>query len=72
VVRDLVLDALKQALPEREIDETLVQHRDRGVPSLSLRDTARWAAVGITASVDSTGDAYDGGRAESRPTTLHA
>ncbi len=62
---DLALDALEQALHERDTDERLVHHSDRGVQYLSIRYTERLAEAGIAASVGSRGDAYDNALAES-------
>lgn len=62
---DLVLDALEQALYDRETDAGLVHHSDRGGQYLSLRYTERLAEAGIAASVGSRGDAYDNALAES-------
>ena len=62
---DLVLDALEQALYDRETDAQLVHHSDRGVQCLSVRYTERLAAAGVAASVGSRGDSYDNALAES-------
>lgn len=64
---DLVLDALEQAICEREEDrqDRLVHHSDRGVQYLSIRYTERLAEAGIEPSVGSQGDAYDNALAES-------
>jgi len=64
---DLALDALEQAICEREEDraERLVHHSDRGVQYLSIRYTERLAEAGIEPSVGSQGDAYDNALAES-------
>ena len=61
---DLALDALEQALYDREMDGPLVHHSDRGVQYLSIRYTDRLAAAGIASSVGSRGDAYDNALAE--------
>ena len=61
---DLALDALDQALYDRETDGGLVHHSDRGVQYLSIRYTERLAAAGIEASVGSRGDSYDNAMAE--------
>jgi transposase InsO family protein len=47
---DLVLDALEQAICEREEDR-LVHHSNRGVQFLSIRYTERLAEEGIEPSV---------------------
>ena len=62
---DLALDALEQAVYDRETDEALVHHSDRGSQYLSIRYTERLAEAGIEASVGSRGDAYDNALAES-------
>jgi transposase InsO family protein len=62
---DLALDALEQALYERETDGRLVHHSDRGSQYLSIRYTKRLAEAGLEASVGSKGDAYDNALAES-------
>jgi transposase InsO family protein len=62
---DLVLDALEQAIHERETDGRLVHHSDRGSQYLSIRYTERLAEAGFEASVGSRGDAYDNALAES-------
>ena len=64
---DLALDALEQALYDRQEDsaERLVHHSDRGVQYLSIKYTERLAQVGIEPSVGSKGDSYDNALAES-------
>jgi transposase InsO family protein len=64
---DLALDALEQAICEREQerDERLVHHSDRGVQYLSIRYTERLAEAGIEPAVGSKGDSYDNALAES-------
>jgi transposase InsO family protein len=68
---DLALDALEQAICERDhgrapaADHRLVHHSDRGVPYLSIRYTERLLDAGIAASVGSRGDSYDNAMAES-------
>jgi transposase InsO family protein len=64
---DLALDALEQALSDRQEDsaDRLVHHSDRGVQYLSIRYTERLAEAGIEPSVGSTGDSYDNALAES-------
>jgi transposase InsO family protein len=64
---DLALDALEQAICEREEarPERLVHHSDRGTQYLSIRYTERLAAAGIEPSVGSRGDSYDNALAES-------
>lgn len=61
---DLALDALEQALYDRETDAGLIHHSDRGVQYLAIRYTERLAEAGIEPSVGSRGDAYDNALAE--------
>jgi transposase InsO family protein len=61
---DLALDALEQALYDRETDDALVHHSDRGVHYLSIRYTERLSEAGIEPSVGSRGDSYDNALAE--------
>ena len=64
---DLALDALEQAIYDRQEDgaDRLVHHSDRGVQYLSIRYTERLAEAGIEPSVGSKGDSYDNALAES-------
>jgi transposase InsO family protein len=64
---DLALDALEQALWERQDEQTdgLIHHSDRGTQYLSIRYTERLAEAGIEPSVGSRGDSYDNALAES-------
>jgi putative transposase len=64
---DLALDALEQAICEREEarEDRLVHHSDRGTQYLSIRYTERLAEAGIEPSVGSRGDSYDNALAES-------
>lgn len=62
---ELVLDALDQALYDRELDGRLVVHSDRGSQYVAMRYTARLAEAGAAPSVGSVGDAYDNALAES-------
>jgi len=61
---DLALDALEQALYDREVEGPLVHHSDRGVQYLSIRYTERLAEAGLEPSVGSRGDSYDNALAE--------
>jgi transposase InsO family protein len=61
---DLALDALEQALHDRETDAPLVHHSDRGSQYLAIRYTDQLAEGGIEPSVGSRGDAYDNALAE--------
>ena len=63
---DMALDALEQALWERDHEqhEELVHHSDRGTQYLSIRYTQRLAEAGIESSVGSRGDSYDNALAE--------
>ena len=62
----LALDALEQALYDREISprSELIHHGDRGVQYLSIRYTERLGEVGITPSVGRVGDSFDNALAE--------
>ena len=64
---DLALDALEQALYDRQVERQsgLVHQSDRGVQYLSIRYTERLAEAGIESSVGSVGDSYDNALAES-------
>ncbi len=61
---DLALDALEQALYDRETDGDLIHHSDRGRQYLAIRYTERLAEAGIESSVGSRGDSYDNALAE--------
>ena len=63
---DFVLDALEQALHERQpfAGCGLVCHSDRGSQYVSIRYTERVAEAGIEPSVGSVGDSYDNALAE--------
>ena len=63
---DFVLDALEQALYDRQPanSDALVHHSDRGSQYLSIRYTERLAEAGIEPSVGSRGDSYDNALAE--------
>ena len=63
---DFVLDALEQALHDRQPDssDTLVHHSDRGSQYVSIRYSERLAEAGIEPSVGSRGDSYDNALAE--------
>jgi transposase InsO family protein len=54
-----VLDALEQAVHQRQPGSGLVHHADRGSQYLSIRYTERLAEAGIKPSVGSVGDSYD-------------
>lgn len=64
---DLVLDALRMALGQREpgADFQLVAHTDRGSQYTSADYTRTLTDHGVLASVGSAGDAYDNAMAES-------
>jgi putative transposase len=64
---DLVLDALRMALGQREpgADFELVAHTDRGSQYTSADYTQTLEDAGVLASVGSVGDAYDNAMAES-------
>ena len=63
---DFVLDALEQALYERQpqLSDQLIHHSDRGVQYVSIRYAERLAEAGIEPSVGSRGDSYDNALAE--------
>ena len=58
------LDALEQALYDRETDGPLIHHRDRGRQYLSITYSERLAVAGIEPSVGRRGDRYDNALAE--------
>jgi len=60
----LALDALEQALHDREVSGGLIHHSDRGSQYLAIRYTDRLNEVGIANSVGSVGDSYDNALAE--------
>jgi putative transposase len=63
---DFVLDALEQALYDRqpERSDALIHHSDKGSQYVSIRYTERLAEAGIEPSVGSKGDSYDNALAE--------
>jgi transposase InsO family protein len=63
---DFVLDALEQALYDRQPDpdDVLVHHSDRGCQYVSIRYSERLAEASIAPSVGSKGDSYDNALAE--------
>lgn len=63
---DIALDALEQALHDRQIgeDEQLIHHSDRGVQYVAIRYADRLSETGIAPSVGSVGDSYDNALAE--------
>lgn len=63
---DFVLDALEQALYDRQPTQTdgLAHHSDRGSQYVSIRYTERLAEAGIEPSVGSRGDSCDNALAE--------
>ncbi len=66
---DLALDALEQALWQRQHDghdvRGLIHHSDRGSQYLAIRYGERLAEAGAVTSVGSKGDSYDNAAAES-------
>ncbi len=60
----LVLDALEQALHDREREGRLILHSDRGAPYVAMRYTDRVLAAGAAPSVGGVGDADDTALAE--------
>jgi putative transposase len=63
---DFVLDALEQALYDRQPERSgaLIHHSDRGSQYVGIRYTERLAQAGIEPSVGSRGDSYDNALAE--------
>ena len=63
---DFVLDALEQALYDRQpsSEDALIHHSDRGSQYVSIRYSERLAEAGIAPSVGSRGDSYDNALAE--------
>jgi len=63
---DFVLDALEQALYDRQPEraDALIHHSDRGSQYVGIRYTERLAQAGIEPSVGSRGDSYDNALAE--------
>jgi len=63
---DFVLDALEQALYDRQPDRdsSLIHHSDRGSQYVSIRYSERLGEAGIEPSVGSKGDSYDNALAE--------
>jgi putative transposase len=63
---DFVLDALEQALYDRQPEraDALIHHSDRGSQYVSIRYTERLAEAGVEPSVGSKGDSYDNALAE--------
>lgn len=59
-----VLDALEQAVHQRQPGSGLTHHSDRGSQYLSIKYTERLAEAGIEPSVGSVGDSYDNALAE--------
>ena len=63
---DFVLDALEQALYDRQPSsaDALIHHSDRGSQYVSIRYSERLAEANIAPSVASKGDSYDNALAE--------
>lgn len=61
---DFVLDALNQALHERQPPPGLIHHSDHGSQYLSIRYTERLVDAGVQPSAGSVGDSYDNALAE--------
>lgn len=63
---DFVLDALEQALYDRQPEpgDALIHHSDRGSQYVSIRYSERLDEAGIAPSVGSKGDSYDNALAE--------
>jgi transposase InsO family protein len=62
---DFVLDALEQALHDRDVPiDALIHHSDRGSQYFSVAYTNRLSEAGIKPSVGTVGDSYDNALAE--------
>ncbi|KVT78145.1 transposase [Burkholderia ubonensis] len=61
---DFMLDALNQALCDRQPGSGLIHHSDRGSQYVSIRYTERLLEAGVEPSVGSVGDSYDNALAE--------
>ncbi len=61
---DFVLDALNQALHDRQPAPGLIHHSDHGSQYLSIRYTERLVDAGVQPSAGSVGDSYDNALAE--------
>ena len=62
---DFVLDALEQALNDREVTtDSLIHHSDRGSQYVSVAYTDRLNDAGVKPSVGTVGDSYDNALAE--------
>jgi putative transposase len=63
---DFVLDALEQALYDRQPERTdaLIHHSDRGSKYVSIRYSERLAEAGIEPSLGCRGDSHDNALAE--------
>ncbi|MCL4630627.1 IS3 family transposase [Burkholderia multivorans] len=61
---DFVLDALNQALHDRQPPPGLIHHSDHGSQYLSIRYTERLVDAGVQPSAGSVGDSYDNALAE--------
>jgi len=59
-----VLDALEQALYQRQASENLIHHSDGGSQYLSIKYTERLAGAGLEPSVGTVDDSYDNALAE--------
>jgi putative transposase len=55
----LALNALEQAIHDRDINKPLIHHSDRGVQYLSIKYRERLAEAGLTGLVGTKGDSYD-------------
>jgi putative transposase len=63
---DIALDAVEQALHDRQVGQEgqLIHHSDRGVQYVAIRYAERLNEVGVAPSVGSVGDSYDNALAE--------
>ena len=63
---NFVLDALEQALYDRQLErtDTLIRRGDRGLQYMSIRYSAQLAEAGIEPSIGSQSDSYDNALAQ--------
>ena len=57
--QQLVIDALRMALEQRQPEPGLIHHSDAGVQYRAIRYTERLAEADAVASVGTVGDSYD-------------
>lgn len=61
----LVLDALNQAMSDRDNPQGVIHHSDKGSQYLSIKYSEKLKEFNLIASVGTTGDSYDNALAES-------